>query len=89
MPLEITHVEVTDFAEAKRVFDSRADIRTAQGALSSKIYQSDDNPKAATIVIEWDSLDSARKYTDSAELKPAIKKAGIVGTPISYYLNET
>ncbi len=33
MPIEISHAEVKDFGEAKRVFDSRADVRASFGAL--------------------------------------------------------
>ena len=88
VPIEISHAQVKDFGETKRIFDSRSELRTSFGALSEKIYRSDDNPNMITIVIEWDSLANARKYAQSPELKPAQQKAGIVGSPTTYFLNE-
>ena len=52
------------------------------------IYSLASDPNSLTLVFEWDSLDNARKYAQSPELKAAMEKAGVVGPPEIFFLNE-
>lgn len=84
----LVHHKVEDFTAWKSVYDSVADLRAANGELSDKIYKDASDPNSLTLVFEWDSLDNARKYAQSPELKAAMEKAGVVGPPEIFFLNE-
>lgn len=80
--------KVKDFAAWKAVYDSVYDLRKSNGELSDRIYRDAEDPNSLTILFEWDSLDNARKYAQSSELKEAMEKAGVVGPPSIYFLNK-
>jgi heme-degrading monooxygenase HmoA len=39
------------------------------------------------VIMEWDSLDRARQFAQSAELREAMQKAGVIGRPEVSFLN--
>ena len=40
------------------------------------------------LLFEWDSLDNARRFLESEELRQAMKKAGVSGQPDVHFLKE-
>ena len=80
--------KVKDFAAWKKVYDSVADLRASNGELSDQIYRDVSDPNKLTAIFKWDSLENARKYASSPELKAAMEKAGVEGPPSIYFLNE-
>ena len=80
--------QIKDFDTWKQVFDSAHDLRTSNGEQSYQIYQSTDDPNYITGVFTWDSLDHAKSFANSSELKEAMGKAGVVGAPSILYLDE-
>jgi quinol monooxygenase YgiN len=80
--------KVKDFAEWKKVFDSAAGLRTSNGELSAQIFRDASDPNSLTIVNKWNSLANAQKFAHSPELKAAMEKAGVMGPPTVYFLNE-
>jgi antibiotic biosynthesis monooxygenase (ABM) superfamily enzyme len=80
--------KVKDFAAWKKVFDSVKDLRTSNGETSAALYQQDGDPNSLTLVFGWDSLENAKKYAHSPELKAAMEQAGVVGAPTISFLNE-
>jgi quinol monooxygenase YgiN len=80
--------KVKDFAEWKKVFDSAAGLRTSNGELSTQIFRDASDPNSLTIVNKWNSLANAQKFAHSPELKAAMEKAGVMGPPTVYFLNE-
>jgi quinol monooxygenase YgiN len=79
---------VKDFAAWKKMYDSVADLRASSGELSDQIYRDASDPNKLTAIFKWDSLANAQKYAESPELKAAMEKAGVVGPPNIYFLNE-
>lgn len=79
---------VSDFAKWKAVYDSVVDMRKSNGELSDDIYRDADDPNSLKIVFKWDSLERAKKYAQSPELKAAMQKAGVDGPPKISFLNE-
>ena len=80
--------KVKDFAEWKKEYDSVSKMRTSNGELSDQIYRDEKTPNNLTVIFKWDSLENAKKYAHSPELKAAMEKAGVVGQPNIYFLNE-
>jgi quinol monooxygenase YgiN len=80
--------KVKDFAEWKKVYDSVANLRANNGELSDTIYRDANDPNSLTLIFKWDSLENARKYAQSPELKAAMENAGVEGPPSIYFLKE-
>jgi quinol monooxygenase YgiN len=79
---------VKDYAEWKKVFDSAKDLRTSSGELSAQVYRDASDPNKITVMNKWDSMANAQKFVQSPEMKAAMEKAGVVGAPTVYFLNE-
>jgi heme-degrading monooxygenase HmoA len=80
--------QVKDYTAWKKVYDSVKDLRTSNGELSDKIYRDASDPNQLTVIFEWDSLENAKKYANSPELKAAMERAGVEGKPSIFFLNE-
>jgi quinol monooxygenase YgiN len=79
---------VKDYAEWKKVFDSAKDLRTSSGEISAQVYRDASDPNKITVMNKWDSMANAQKFVQSPEMKAAMEKAGVVGAPAVYFLNE-
>ena len=79
---------VKDYAVWKKVFDAGLDLRKSNGELSAQVYRDASDPFKITTINKWNSVDNAQKFAHSPELKAAMDKAGVVGTPSVYFLNE-
>ena len=55
---------------------------------ADKIYRDASDPNKLTVIFEWDSLENAKKYASSPELKAAMERAGVEGKPSIYFLKE-
>ena len=79
---------VQDYKAWKSVFDSVADLRRRNGEKSYRILSQENGSNNLVALFEWDSLDNARKYAASPELKEAMQRAGVVGKPEILFLEE-
>ena len=80
--------KVKDYPSWKKAFDGVIDIRRAGGEKSYQILHTDNDNNNLVALFEWDSLENAKKYTSSPELKEAMGKAGVVEQPEIYFLEE-
>lgn len=80
--------EVEDFARWKAVFDSKVDLRQANGEVSAQIFHDAQDSNKLTLLFEWDSLEHARQYAQNPALKAAMQEAGVMGPPTIHFLNE-
>ena len=79
---------VQDYEAWKSVFDSVGDLRRRSGEKSYQILRQENGFNKLVALFEWDSLDNARKYADSPELKEAMQRAGVTGKPEILFLEE-
>ena len=84
----LIHHEVADYTAWKSVFDSNLDWRHKHGERSCRIFRSVGNVNDLTLFFEWDSLDSARAFLASDELKSKMATAGVKGPPRVDFLTE-
>ncbi len=80
--------EVADYAVWKAVFDSALDWRRANGELNHRIFRSVGNVNELLLFFEWESLEKARAFLDSEELKGKMAEAGIKLPPRLEFLTE-
>lgn len=84
----LVHHKVEDYKTWKSVFDAHSSLRSEAGSLGGKIFRSINNPNEVFTLLEWDSIENAQKFAQSDSIKEAMKKAGVVGMPEIYFLEE-
>lgn len=85
--LLIVH-NVKDYKKWKPVFDEHITMRKAAGEKEAQSFRNLDNPNELIILQKWDTIEKARKFTESEDLKKAMQKAGVEGKPKIYFLEE-
>ncbi len=89
MPYTMARVTVEDYAKFRETFDGAVEMRKSAGALSSKVYQSVDDPNEVIIEIEFPTVDAAKAFQGSQELRDTQQRAGLKGPPRMLVVNET
>ena len=80
--------EVADFTAWKAAFDSAFDFRRKYGECGCRIFRSAGNANDLTLFFEWESLEKARAFIASDELKTKMASAGVKGQPRVDFLTE-
>jgi len=75
---------VKDYDTWKAGFDDFAEQRRAGGETSYQVLHPEDDPNNLILHFEWDSLENAQAFMNSAALKEAMEKAGVVEPPEIY-----
>ena len=73
----LIHHEVSDYTAWKAVFDSAFDWRRKSGERSCRIFRGAGNVNDLTLLFEWESLEMAREFMASDELKAKMASAGV------------
>jgi heme-degrading monooxygenase HmoA len=84
----LVQIQVKDFSAWKKGFEAGNELRSSNGEVSHQIYQDANDPNKVTAIYDWNSLDDARKFAQSPELKAAMMEAGVMGPPSVSFLNE-
>jgi len=84
----LVRLKVQDYAEWKPVFDELAALRKSTGSKGGRLFQKSDNANEVTVIFDWDSLENARRYFQSDELRQGMQRAGVQGPPDITWLNE-
>jgi quinol monooxygenase YgiN len=84
----LIHHKVADFNAWKENFDSAFNFRHAGGETAYYIYRDCDDPNSVTMMCEWESLEHAKKFFASEQLKSEMRKAGVQGEPRVHYMVE-
>jgi heme-degrading monooxygenase HmoA len=79
--------KVKDFEKWKPVFDEHAAIRKTGGSQGGQLFRNVDSPDETIIIFKWDSIENAQKFAASEDLKKAMQRAGVIGEPEIYFLD--
>ena len=79
---------VEDYDKWKPLFDEDGPIRQANGSKGGIVLRNADDPNHITILLEWDSLENARAFASSDELRERRQRAGATSSPEVYFLDE-
>jgi|SRR6187397_1458874 hypothetical protein len=74
-------LEVVQFSEWVKTYDGFEPARKAAGITESTLWQSADDPNDVTIINDFPSLQQARAFAASGELKDAMRNSGLKGPP--------
>ncbi|HXZ79435.1 MAG TPA: hypothetical protein VEG30_05850 [Terriglobales bacterium] len=77
---------VKDYSTWKAAFDGSYNIRRNSGEKSFRVFRNPENPNDLTLFLEWDSLESAKRFMTSEWLQQARQQAGVLGQPEVHYL---
>ncbi len=78
---------VSDFTAWKQGYDSHKSVRDAGGVTSDGVYQSADDPNDVTVYHEFPSIEAAKAFASSDDLKAAMAELGVVGAPQVWFTN--
>ena len=73
--------DVTDYAAWRKGYDSFDATRRKLGVTAQAVYQGADSPNDVTATHDFKTLEQAKAFMASAELKAAMQNAGVKGAP--------
>jgi quinol monooxygenase YgiN len=73
--------EVADYGVWRKAFDAFAPTAKKAGALNGAVYRSAEDANDVTVIHDFHSVDKAKAFVASPELKAAMEKAGVKGAP--------
>lgn len=76
---------VTDYAKWRQVYDDFAPTQKRLGVTAGTVYRTADDPAEITVTHEFGSVDAARAFAASDELKSAMSEAGVAGPPTIWF----
>jgi ABC-type sugar transport system substrate-binding protein len=81
--------EVADYGGWRKAFDAFAPTQKKLGVTYKAVYQSTENPNDVTVIHDFHSLEKAKAFAASAELKATMEKAGVKGAPQIWYTTKS
>ena len=88
MPYILVIHESENFNKWKPVYDEHEKVRKSSGSKGARLFRSKDNPNETAVLIEWDNIENAKKFASSPNLKETMQRAGVIGMPKVYFLDE-
>ena len=73
--------KVADYAKWRKVYDDFEQRRTGMGEVGDWVYQLAGDPNDVTVIHDFDSVEKAKAFVESAELRNAMGNAGVAGAP--------
>lgn len=73
--------EVADYGAWRKVYDAFRPTQKKLGVTHQAVYRSADNPNDVIVIHDFASVDAAKSFLASDELKNAMKNAGVKGAP--------
>jgi hypothetical protein len=80
--------QVKDYTAWRKVYDDFAPTQKSMGVTSEAVYQSVDDPEDVTVTHDFDTIDQAHAFVESAELRETMQSAGVAGTPSVWFTGE-
>ncbi len=80
----ISRLKLESYENWKSIFHERAAIRKEAGSQEAILFRNSDDPNEALILFQWDNMENAKKYLESALLEKALEKAGAKLTETIY-----
>ena len=75
------HFKVKDFNTWQTSYNGNEKSCASAGITKSKVFRSTDDPNDVLLLQEVSDVSKARNWYGSSEMKSAMEKSGIVGSP--------
>jgi len=76
---------VADFATWKQAYDNFDTERKEMGVAGGAVFQLADDPNDVTAWHDFETLESARAFMESARLREVMAEAGVAGEPTVWF----
>ena len=83
MGMMIVRHKVKDYGQWRPIFDGHVEMQRAAGLI---YHSADSNKSEIVVVFDTEDTKKAKDFADSADLKEAMTKAGVLDTPTIYFL---
>ena len=70
MPYVLIRHKVADYPKWRRAFDAHGQARRSGGSKGGRLFRSATKPKEVFILLRWNDLRRAKKFTKSAAERP-------------------
>lgn len=88
MPSLLIHHRVVDYDAWRAVFAEQEIERRANGSRGERIWRAAADPGELLVLLEWDDLERARLFVDSDDMQEAMRRAGAIGEPAIWFLED-
>jgi hypothetical protein len=76
---------VADYDAWRRIFDDFADTQDALGVTAKAVYRGAEDANDITVTHDFATLEAARAFAGSPELKAAMHDAGVTSAPTAWF----
>jgi len=88
MPYVLIRHKVTDYDSWRPVFDDHGRAREAAGSTGGQVFQNAEDLTEVVVLLEWDSVEDARRFIHSKDLREAMTRSGVTDTPDMFVLEK-
>jgi hypothetical protein len=81
--------KVHDYAAWRKGYDAFDPTRVKLGAHGHAVYRGVDDANDITVWHDFNSLEAAKAFANSTELKVAMSGAGVIGAPTVWFTRHT
>jgi heme-degrading monooxygenase HmoA len=81
--------KVHDYAAWRKGYDAFDPTRVKLGARGHAVYREVDDANDITVWHDFNSLEAAKAFANSAESKTAMSGAGVIGAPTVWFTRHT
>lgn len=85
----LVRCNVGNYASWKPVFDGHVAEREEAGSRGGFIFRNAEDSNEIFVLLEWESLELARKFMQSERQAQVMKEAGVTGAPDIWYLDSS
>ena len=75
------HHKIADYSKWRAVFDEMDGLRRQFGETGFQVYRSAADPLEITVLTTWGSVEQAKAYATSPDLKAGMQNAGVISQP--------
>jgi hypothetical protein len=84
----LVHHKVADFNRWKEAFDTHIIARKRAGEIGFHVFHNMEDARDLFLLLDWESVDQAKKFMSSGELRERMQQAGVEGIPEIQYLED-
>jgi hypothetical protein len=77
LPHVIVRNRVADYGRWKHGWDQGAALRRDSGVKSEQLFRNPGEPNEVVLLLEYESMEQARRFAASDDLREALKESGI------------
>jgi quinol monooxygenase YgiN len=82
------HHKVNDYAKWKSVYDGFASVRKQMGVTAASVHRDSKDPNTIVVTHQFKDLNTLMAFANSADLKNAMKNAGVAGPPEEWFTED-